>query len=108
MVDEIGKMELFSRSFVDAVQRLFESSREKEERVVLVTVPLARGGKSHRLLEQLRLRTDCRLFQVPCPSQHWQRDLCVCVCVRVRVCVVCVCVCGNYYTHIVTPVCYGI
>jgi nucleoside-triphosphatase THEP1 len=63
VIDEIGKMELFSKSFVESVEGLFENL-SNEGRVVLATIPVAGRGKSHRLLEELRNRRDCRLFQV--------------------------------------------
>ena len=63
VIDEIGKMELFSKSFVSSVEGLFENL-SNEWRVVLATIPVAGRGKSHWLLEELRHRRDCRLFQV--------------------------------------------
>lgn len=60
VVDEIGKMELFSRSFVDSVRGLFE---QQDNTVVLATIPMARR-KSHWLIEELRHRPDCMLFEV--------------------------------------------
>ena len=62
VIDEIGKMELFSRKFTETVQRLFEDV-SGGERVVLATVPIARH-KSHWLLDELRHRRECKLFQV--------------------------------------------
>ena len=61
VVDEVGKMELFSRSFVDCVKSLFRSP--KEGCVVMATIPVARQ-KSHWLVEELRQRKDCLLFEV--------------------------------------------
>ena len=63
VIDEIGKMELFSRSFIDSIKTLFDDS-VTEGKVVLATVPVAGRGKPHWLLEQLRQRKDCKLFQV--------------------------------------------
>ena len=63
VIDEIGKMELFSKSFVASVEGLFENM-SNEWRVVLATIPVAGRGKSHWLLEELRHRRNCRLFQV--------------------------------------------
>ena len=67
VIDEIGKMELFSQSFVDCVKRLFESQRE--DLVVLATIPVA-GRKSHWLLEELRQHSHCKLFQVLSANVH--------------------------------------
>ena len=79
MIDEIGKMELFSDSFVKCVQSLFNPAGSKphppppppgfkQERggdsvVVLATIPVARQ-RSHWLVEELRHREDCLLFEV--------------------------------------------
>ena len=63
VVDEIGKMELFSPSFIDAVKTLFEQQPENNDTVVLATLPAA-SYKSHWLVEDIRHRVDCRLFQV--------------------------------------------
>lgn len=60
VIDEIGKMELFSQNFVDAVKRLFE---QKDNLVVLATIPVAKH-KSHWLVEELRHHPHCRVFEV--------------------------------------------
>ena len=59
VIDEIGKMELFSRDFVQSVQRTFQSPH----RVVLATIPISKG-KSHWILEELRSRKDVQIFEV--------------------------------------------
>lgn len=59
VVDEVGKMELLSSDFVEAVRALFDSS----QCVVLATIPIA-SAKSHWLVEELRKRDDCQLFEV--------------------------------------------
>lgn len=59
IIDEVGKMELFSRDFVEAVKALFHCPSV----VVLATIPIARQ-KSHWLVEELRHRPDCCLFEV--------------------------------------------
>ena len=73
VIDEIGKMELFSRNFVDRVSTLFrDSPKEKavpspggSAVVFLATIPVTRSqGKEHRLLQEIRHREDCMLFQV--------------------------------------------
>ena len=58
-IDEIGKMELFSQDFVEVVQAVFQCP----DVVVLATIPVARQ-KSHWLVEELRQRPDCMLFEV--------------------------------------------
>ena len=76
MIDEIGKMELFSSSFVKCVQSLFGSKPHPplpppgfeqegggDSVVVLATIPIARQ-RSHWLVEELRHREDCLLFEV--------------------------------------------
>ena len=59
VIDEVGKMELYSRRFVDAVGSLFQ----RRDVVLLATIPVAKQ-KSHWLVEELRHRTDCLLFEV--------------------------------------------
>ena len=62
VVDEVGKMELFSRNFVDGVKKLFDAPRD-DGVIVVATIPVARQ-KSHWLVEELRKRKDCLLFEV--------------------------------------------
>jgi len=59
VIDEIGKMELFSREFVEVVKAVFQCP----DVVVLATLPIARQ-KSHWLVEELRHRPDCMLYEV--------------------------------------------
>ena len=59
VIDEIGKMELFSRDFVQLVQSTFQSPKN----VVMATIPISKG-KSHWLLEELRNRKDVQIFEV--------------------------------------------
>jgi len=59
VIDEIGKMELFSRDFIQSVQRTFQSPHS----VVLATIPISKG-KSHWILEELRNRKDIQIFEV--------------------------------------------
>ena len=61
VIDEIGKMELFSQSFVDTVKVLFQ--RRDDAIVVLATIPVPRS-RSHWLVEELRNNPDCMLFEV--------------------------------------------
>lgn len=63
VIDEIGKMELLSRSFTDAVRRIFEQKPAKDGVLVMATLPVA-GYKPHWLVEELRHRKDCMLFEV--------------------------------------------
>lgn len=62
LIDEIGKMELFSHIFIDGVKRLFDDRKDGSV-VVMATIPVARH-KSHWLVEELRKRKDCLLFEV--------------------------------------------
>ncbi|XP_031548973.1 cancer-related nucleoside-triphosphatase homolog [Actinia tenebrosa] len=59
IVDEIGKMELFSKPFAQAVQNLFESPKT----CILATVPVARQHPI-QLVEQLKGRPDVTLIEV--------------------------------------------
>jgi len=55
IIDEIGKMECFSRRFVTLVQTLLDSPRS-----VIATVALKGGG----LIAEVRRRPDARIFTV--------------------------------------------
>lgn len=59
VIDEVGKMELFSREFVESVRRLFHCPAN----VIMATIPVAQR-KSHWLVEEIRNRKDCTLFEV--------------------------------------------
>lgn len=59
VIDEIGKMELFSKDFVQLVQGTFRSPKS----IVMATIPISKG-KSHWLLEELRNRKDVQIFEV--------------------------------------------
>ena len=61
VIDEIGKMELFSQPFVSAVSSLFD--QQDSDVIVLATIPVARH-KCHWLVEEIRHRSDCLLFEV--------------------------------------------
>lgn len=59
IVDEVGKMELFSQNFVKSVQELFSSSNVR----VLATVPVT---KQHPIpfVDELKKREDVTLIEV--------------------------------------------
>ena len=59
MIDEIGKMELFSCTFCDTVEHLFELNNV----VMLATVPISKG-RPIKLVERLKDRTDVKLLTV--------------------------------------------
>lgn len=59
VLDEIGKMELFSRPFATAVKKIFDQSSS----VVLATVPLSKG-RGLPLVEEIKKRPDCALTEV--------------------------------------------
>ena len=61
MIDEIGKMEMFSERFVHEVRDLLENQRT----TVLTTIPAARG-KPIPFVEEIRHRRDALLFEVKC------------------------------------------
>eukprot|EP00112_Aurelia_sp_Birch-Aquarium-sp1_P002810 Seg1311.6 transcript_id=Seg1311.6/GoldUCD/mRNA.D3Y31 product="Cancer-related nucleoside-triphosphatase" protein_id=Seg1311.6/GoldUCD/D3Y31 len=59
VVDEIGKMEVFSSKFCTAIRRVFDSKNA----VILATVPVAKG-KSLQIVEEIKARPDCNLIMV--------------------------------------------
>ncbi|XP_018595597.1 cancer-related nucleoside-triphosphatase [Scleropages formosus] len=59
VIDEIGKMELFSQAFVRAVRQTLDGSGH----CVLGTIPIPKG-KPLGLVEEVRGRTDVKLFTV--------------------------------------------
>ncbi len=64
VIDEIGKMELFSSPFVQSVRKCFDSCKCR----ILCTVPMAKSeggrGLSAPLLEAIRARDDKMLVTV--------------------------------------------
>ena len=73
VIDEVGKMELFSKKFVERTMELFEQSRTDDHSqtkseggvVLLATIPIVRvHQRSHWLVEYLRERKDCWLIEV--------------------------------------------
>ncbi|XP_068423237.1 cancer-related nucleoside-triphosphatase homolog isoform X2 [Clinocottus analis] len=59
VIDEIGKMELFSQSFVRAVRQTLDSSSCS----ILGTIPISKG-KPLALVEEVRSRRDVKVFTV--------------------------------------------
>ncbi|XP_024916837.1 cancer-related nucleoside-triphosphatase isoform X2 [Cynoglossus semilaevis] len=59
VIDEIGKMELFSQSFIRAVRQILDSS----SCTVLGTIPIPKG-KPLGLVEEVRSSRDVRVFAV--------------------------------------------
>ncbi|NWV63388.1 NTPCR triphosphatase, partial [Malurus elegans] len=59
VIDEIGKMELFSQAFIQAVRQILAGS----ETVVLGTIPIPKG-KPLDLVEEIRSRKDVKVFNV--------------------------------------------
>lgn len=74
VIDEIGKMELFSQPFIQAVRQTLSSPGT----VVLGTIPVPKG-KPLALVEEIRKRPDVKVFSVSKPGPHP-------VCGRVRIC----------------------
>lgn len=68
VVDEVGKMELFSHGFVERVWQLFVDDHTPSTGVgvvLLVTIPVSRPHqKPHWLLRRIRQRQDCKLYEV--------------------------------------------
>ena len=59
VIDEIGKMELFSQSFKTTVKGLLDNKNT----IVLSTIPIAKG-KPIPFVEEIRNRKDAKLFIV--------------------------------------------
>ena len=59
VIDEIGKMELFSHKFVQLVKTIYE----QKHCTILATIPIAKG-RPIPLVEELRQRQDCQVFEV--------------------------------------------
>ena len=59
VIDEIGKMEIFSSKFCAAIRRIFDW----RDAVILATVPIAKG-KSLQVVEEIKARPDCTLIMV--------------------------------------------
>lgn len=59
LIDEIGKMELFSQSFIRSVRETLDNS----PCTILGTIPVPKG-KPLGLVEEVRSRTDVKVFTV--------------------------------------------
>uniref|UniRef100_A0A5F8GMZ8 Nucleoside-triphosphatase, cancer-related n=1 Tax=Monodelphis domestica TaxID=13616 RepID=A0A5F8GMZ8_MONDO len=59
IIDEIGKMELFSQTFIQAVRQTLSSPGT----VILGTIPIPKG-KPLTLVEEIRNRNDVKVFSV--------------------------------------------
>ena len=59
VLDEIGKMELFSKPFSTAVKKVFD----QKDLVVLATVPLSKG-RGLAAVDEIKKRQDCSLIEV--------------------------------------------
>ena len=59
IIDEIGKMELFSKPFTAHVRRLFDQHPGR----ILATIPVARG-KPLPLVDEIRKRVDVSIITV--------------------------------------------
>ncbi|XP_005405020.1 PREDICTED: cancer-related nucleoside-triphosphatase [Chinchilla lanigera] len=75
IIDEIGKMELFSQPFIQAVRQTLSSPGT----VVLGTIPLPKG-KPLTLVEEIRNRHDVKVFSVTKENRnHLLPDIVRCV-----------------------------
>lgn len=63
IIDEIGKMELFSQPFIQAVRQTLSSPGM----IVLGTIPVPKG-KPLALVEEIRNRRDVKVFNVSEPA----------------------------------------
>lgn len=66
VIDEIGKMELFSQSFIRAVRQTLDSS----SCTILGTIPVPKG-KPLGLVEEVRSRSDVKVFTVSTILAHF-------------------------------------
>lgn len=69
VIDEIGKMELFSQSFVRAVSQTLDSPC-----VILGTIPVPKG-RPLGLVEEVRSRRDVKVFHVSKNLFTWETRL---------------------------------
>uniref|UniRef100_A0A4W3I450 Nucleoside-triphosphatase, cancer-related n=1 Tax=Callorhinchus milii TaxID=7868 RepID=A0A4W3I450_CALMI len=59
VIDEIGKMELFSQPFIQAIRQILDGAGS----TILGTIPVPRG-KPLGLVEEIRTRSDVRMFNI--------------------------------------------
>uniref|UniRef100_A0A1B0DLU9 Uncharacterized protein n=1 Tax=Phlebotomus papatasi TaxID=29031 RepID=A0A1B0DLU9_PHLPP len=62
MIDEIGKMELFSTQFQDRIIKVTEDLR-LGKRCMIATIPIS-SRHSNQIIENLKKIEDCRVFEV--------------------------------------------
>ncbi|XP_005602754.1 cancer-related nucleoside-triphosphatase isoform X3 [Equus caballus] len=75
VIDEIGKMELFSQPFIQAVRQTLSSPGT----TVLGTIPIPKG-KPLALVEEIRNRNDVKVFSVTKENRnHLLPDIVTCV-----------------------------
>ncbi|XP_070470891.1 cancer-related nucleoside-triphosphatase isoform X2 [Equus przewalskii] len=75
VIDEIGKMELFSQPFIQAVRQTLSSPGT----TVLGTIPIPKG-KPLALVEEIRNRNDVKVFSVTKENRnHLLLDIVTCV-----------------------------
>ncbi|XP_077202336.1 cancer-related nucleoside-triphosphatase isoform X1 [Paroedura picta] len=65
VIDEIGKMELFSQSFIQAVRQILSGSGT----VILGTIPVLKG-KPLGLVEEIRSRKEVKVFNITRENRH--------------------------------------
>lgn len=91
VIDEIGKMELFSQSFIRAVRQTLESSSCS----ILGTIPIPKG-KPLALVEEVRSRRDVKVFIVSALAQALVITIMYFICVNIyilHICIQCLCCC---------------
>ena len=72
IIDEIEKMGLFSKPFVNSVRSLMRQGpqprprklKDMEPLIVMATFPTSTSGETHKLVNEIKAREDCVLFEV--------------------------------------------
>ena len=59
VIDEIGKMEMYSKTFTSVISKLFSQN----DRVIIATIPQAKG-KTLNLVETISKQSDTSVIQV--------------------------------------------